>query len=109
MMVRYLPDMLDAPIPKLSSGNEVDVLQNLGNTRTLQTVRETKILVTLQRTNLVILKAILEDILNDKTSRLSESNLMPHSTQSFVDILHDLGWVSRPTEFEELLPNMARI
>ncbi len=58
---------------------------------------------------LVFFEAVLEDVLHHEAPRLAESDLMPHSPQSFVHIFHDLGGRVAPAEFEELLPHMASI
>lgn len=58
-------------------------------------------------TYLVFLKTVLEDVLYDQTTCLTQCDFMPHAAQSLVDITHDLGWGVAPTEFKELLPDMA--
>jgi hypothetical protein len=60
-------------------------------------------------TDLVFLKTVLKYILDDKTSSLAQSNLMPHAAKSFVHIFHDLRWRFGPSEFKELLPDMAGV
>ena len=42
------------------------------------------------RTNLVFFQAVLKDVLYNQAARLSERNFMPHATEGFIDVLHDL-------------------
>jgi hypothetical protein len=58
---------------------------------------------------LVFLETVFKHVLNNKTTSLTQCNLMPHAAKGFIDILHDLGRRLGPTEFEELLPDMAGI
>jgi hypothetical protein len=87
-----LADVLNAPVAELTMGDNVNTGKDLVDAGTL-----------------VILKAVLEDVLNDKTASLAESNLVPHATESLVDVLHDLGRSVTPAEFEQLLPDVAGI
>jgi hypothetical protein len=58
---------------------------------------------------LIFLQAVLEYILNHETASLTQGNFMPHTTQCFVDVFHDLRWGFCPSQLEELLPHMAGI
>lgn len=60
-------------------------------------------------TYFVFLEAVLENVLHDKTSSLAQSNLVPHTTQGIIDILHDLRRRVTPAQLKELLPDMASI
>ena len=60
-------------------------------------------------THLVFFEAVLEDILDNQTSGLAKGNLMPHTTESFIDIFHDLRRRVTPTELEQFLPHMASV
>lgn len=87
-----LAEMLDAPITKLAMSNEVNADDHFFDSRTL-----------------LFLNAVLEDVLNDQTASLTESNLVPHASKSFVDFEHDLRWLTGPAKLEQLLPDMACI
>ena len=56
---------------------------------------------------LLIFDTVLKDILNYQAPCFSKSNFMPHPSQSFVNFGHDLWGFATPTQFEELLPDMA--
>ena len=60
-------------------------------------------------TYLFFLDTIFEDILHNKTPSLAQSNLVPHSAKSLVDLDHDLGWLAAPAQLEQLLPDVASI
>lgn len=49
---------------------------------------------------LVLFKAVLEDVLYNKTSSLTQSHLMPHATKRLVDIAHDLRRRVAPAKLE---------
>lgn len=87
-----LADVLDAPVTELTVSDNIDAGKDLADARTL-----------------VFIDAVLEDVLNDKTASLTQSHLVPHSTQSLVDVLHDLRWRATPAKLEELLPDVAGI
>ena len=87
-----LADVLDAPVAELTVSDNVDAGENFIDARAL-----------------VILKAVLEDVLNDQTASLAESNLVPHAAESLIDVLHDLGWSVAPAELKELLPDVAGV
>jgi len=87
-----LADVLDAPVAELTVSDDINAGKNLVDTGTL-----------------VILEAVLEDVLNNKTASLAEGNLVPHAAESLIDILHDLGRGVAPAELEQLLPNVASI
>lgn len=87
-----LAEMLDAPVTELTMSNEINAGDHFFDCRTL-----------------LFLDAVLEDVLNDQTASLTESNLMPHALESFVDLEHDLRRFTRPAKLEQLLPDMACI
>ena len=58
---------------------------------------------------LIFLEAVLENVLHYQRARLTESNLMPHSTKSLIDILHDLRRGLTPAKFKQLLPDVTSI
>lgn len=87
-----LADMLDAPVAELAVRDDIDAGENLVDAGTL-----------------VVLKTVLEDVLDNKAASLAQSNLMPHAAQSLVDVLHDLRRRAAPTQFEQLLPNVASV
>ena len=68
-----LADVLDAPVAELAMRDNVDAVEDLVDAGTL-----------------VLLEAILEDVLNHQTAGLAKGHFVPHATQSFVDVLHDL-------------------
>jgi hypothetical protein len=51
-------------------------------------------------TYLLFFNTILEDVLNNKTAGLPESDFMPHASKSFVDFDHDLRGFTAPAQFE---------
>jgi len=87
-----LADVLDAPVAELAMSDDINAGKNLVDAGTL-----------------VILKAVLEDVLNDKTASLAEGDLVPHAVESLVDVLHDLGRSVGPAELEQLLPDVASV
>lgn len=58
---------------------------------------------------LVLFQTVLEDVLNDQTASLAQSDLMPHATEGFVDVTHDLWRRVAPAKLEQLLPHVASI
>jgi len=60
-------------------------------------------------TYLVFLKTILEDVLDDQATGLTQGDLVPHTTEGFVDVPHDLGRRVTPAQLKELLPDVAGI
>lgn len=49
---------------------------------------------------LVFFQTVLEDVLNDQTARLAQSDLMPHASERFVDITHNLRRRVTPSQLE---------
>src|SRR5690242_12678749 len=60
-------------------------------------------------TYLVFFEAVLKDVLNNQATCLTKCYFMPHTTKSFIDILHDLWWRLSPAKFEKLLPDMTSV
>ena len=87
-----LAEMLNAPIAELAMSDQVNVVDDLFDGRTL-----------------LLFNTVLENVLNDQAASLTESDLMPHATESFVDLEHDLRWLTTPAEFEQFLPDMTGI
>ena len=58
-------------------------------------------------TDLVLLKAVLKDILDNQAASLAERNFVPHALERLIDVSHDLRRRLRPSQLEQLLPNMA--
>jgi hypothetical protein len=85
-----LADVLDAPVAKLTVSDDIDASKNLIDARTL-----------------VLVKTVLEDVLDDETASLSQGDFVPHATKSLVDVLHDERRSSAPAQLEQLLPDMA--
>ena len=106
-----LANMLDAPVAELPVGNNVNVGEDLLDAGSLH--HDALVLhtssIAVQGTYLVFLEAVFEDVLDDQAARLAKGNLVPHATQSLVDILHDLRRGVGPAKLKELLPDMARI
>jgi hypothetical protein len=103
-----LTDMLDTPIAELPVSDDVDVGEHFLDAGALST----RLAVALKAergngTNLVIFKAILEDILDNQASRLTEGHFMPHALERLIHILHDLRGRLRPAELEQLLPDVT--
>ena len=103
-----LADVLDAPVAKLAMSNDVNACQNFFNARALEYCKLSPI-----RRNrsayLVLFETVLEDILNDQATSLAKSNLVPHATESLIDIFHDLRRGLSPTKLEKLLPDMTSV
>lgn len=100
--------MLDTPVTELPMGNQVNVLQHLGDAGSLlkSAIDEKKRNAPMY---LILFQAVLENVLNNETASFTKGHLMPHSSQRFVDILHNLGWGANPAKFEQLLPNMTGV
>lgn len=60
-------------------------------------------------TDLVFFQAVFKDILDNKTASFTQSNLMPHTAESIIDILHDLGRSLSPPQLEQFLPDVAGV
>src|SRR5947207_9110389 len=58
---------------------------------------------------LFVFHAVFENVLDYQAPRFSQGNLMPHTTQRFVDFQHNLRRLIAPAEFEEFLPDMAGV
>lgn len=56
--------MLDAPVPKLTTGNEIDILKHFSDARTLEAINHWTFHCD-EPTNLVAFQAVLEDVLHD--------------------------------------------
>lgn len=78
-----LAQMLNAPIAKLSVSNEINVGNDFLNGRSL-----------------LFFNTVFKDVLDDKAAGFTESDFVPHASQSVVDLGHDLWWLSAPSEFE---------
>jgi hypothetical protein len=87
-----LTEVLDAPVAELTMSDEVNVLDNFVNSGAL-----------------LFLNTVLEDVLDNQTASLAQSNLMPHSTKCLIDLEHDLRRLPTPAELEQLLPHMTSI
>ena len=87
-----LAEVLDAPVAELTVGDEIDVGDDLFNSRTL-----------------LFFDAVFEDVLNYQAASFAKSDLMPHTPQSLIDFEHDLRWLATPAKFEKLLPDMTSI
>jgi hypothetical protein len=104
-----LADVLDAPVPELPVSNDVDVGKDLFDAGPLSSVSPRTSRTGMGSACLVLLETVLEDVLDDQASGLTQGNLVPHTAESFIDILHDLGRGRRPSELEKFLPHMAGI
>lgn len=103
-----LADVLDAPVAKLAVSNNVNACQNFLNARALEHCK----LLPIGKNGsayLVLLETVLKDILNDQATSLTKSNLVPHTTESFIDIFHDLRRGLSPTKLEKLLPDVTSV
>lgn len=87
-----LADVLDTPIPKLTSCNNIDVGQHFIDTRPL-----------------VLFHAVFKNILDNEAARLTQGDLMPHPLEGFIDMLHDIWGRVAPVELKKLLPDMTGI
>ncbi len=106
-----LANVLDAPVAELAVGHDIDVGKDLLDARALgknhcqlQSPRSSE-----ESADLVFFKTVLENVLDNETARLTESDLVPHASESLVDILHDLGGRLSPPELKELLPDVAGV
>lgn len=87
-----LADVLDAPVAELAMRDHINAAKDLTDTGAL-----------------VLLQAVLEDVLDDKAAGLAKCHLMPHATESFVDVAHNLWWLVAPAQLEQLLPDVASV
>lgn len=101
-------DMLDAPVSKLPVSDNVDVGEYFLDARTLEDGLVLKFGRN-KKAYLVIFQAVLKDVLHDQTASLSQGHLVPHAPERIIDVLHNLRWRLCPTEFKELLPNVASV
>lgn len=58
---------------------------------------------------LFLFEAVFEDVLDDQTSSLSQSYLVPHAAERFIHPSHDLRGLAIPTQLKQFLPYMARV
>jgi hypothetical protein len=58
---------------------------------------------------LVFLETVLEYVLHNETASFAQSDFMPHATESFIDVAHDLRWRVAPAKLKQLLPDVASI
>ena len=72
-----LTQVLYAPITELAVSNEVNASDDFFDGGAL-----------------LFFDTVLKDILDDQAASLTKSNLMPHTTKSFVDLEHDLRWLT---------------
>lgn len=87
-----LADVLNAPITILATSDVVEIGQNFVDARAL-----------------VILITVLEDVLDDETTSLTDGYLRPLTNKCSIDSAHDHWWGTLPSELEELLPDVASI
>lgn len=59
--------------------------------------------------HLFFLHTILEYVLNNQATCLTQSHFMPHAAKGLIHFYHDLWRLAVPTELEQLLPDMACI
>ena len=106
-----LANVLDAPVAKLTMGDDIDARQNFVDTGTLLNDRlaGSHKLHAGPSTHLVLLKTILEDILDHQATRLAQSDFVPHAAESLVHVSHDLRRRVVPAELEQLLPNVTGV
>ena len=104
-----LADVLDAPVAELTMRDYVDAGKNLVDAGALGNMVSCLTTIGVMDTYLVLLKAILEDVLDNQAAGLAESDFVPHSSKSLVDITHDLWGRVAPAELKELLPDMTRV
>jgi hypothetical protein len=103
-----LADVLDAPVAKLAMSNDVNACQNFLNARALEYCKLSPIGRN-RSACLVLFETVLKDILNDQATSLAKSNLVPHTTESLIDIFHDLRRRLSPTKLEKLLPDVTSV
>jgi len=104
-----LADMLDTPIAELAVRNNIDAAKDFVDAGTLENIVINEAGHQNQETYLIFFQAVLENVLYNQTSGFTESHFMPHTTQSFVDILHDLRRRVTPAKLKQLLPDMASV
>jgi hypothetical protein len=85
-----LADMLNAPVPELTMSDDIDTSENFGDARTLLAHVSKDLQQTTLTTYLILFQAVFEDVLDDKTTSLTQSDLVPHASECFIDITHDL-------------------
>lgn len=102
-------DMLDTPVSKLAMCNDINIAQYFLDARSLSGCQYYDTDMAQGVTDLVFLEAVLKYVLNDEAACFTQSNLVPHTTECFIHIFHDLRWRLSPSEFEELLPNVTGI
>lgn len=102
-------DMLNAPIAELTMSHDIDACKYFLDTRALNTSSVVHLNSSDMKTYLVLLEAILENVLHDKTARFAQSNFMPHASQRIIDIFHDLGRRLSPSKLKEFLPDVTSV
>lgn len=102
-----LTQVLDTPITKLTMGDEINVGNDFFNGRTLSL--SVGVAMQVESAHLFLLHTVLEDVLDNKAASFAKRYFMPHTSQSLVHLDHDLRRLTSPTQFEELLPNVACI
>lgn len=100
--------VLDAPISELAVGDEVDIGNDFFDRRPLGDPLVRRDIRT-GSLYLFFLDAILEDVLHDQATGLTQGHLMPHTSKSLIDLGHDLRWFAVPAKLQQLLPDMTRI
>ena len=103
-----LTEVLNAPVAELTMGNEVNIRDDFLDGGTLELSARTTS-TQLHLTYFLLFHTVLEDVLNDKTTSLAKSNLVPHASKRLVDLDHNLRWLSRPSQLKQLLPDMTSI
>ena len=108
-----LTDVLNAPISKLTVGEEIDLCKNFLDSGPLKGVTcqhyQSISMAARKVRYFFVLDAVFEDVLDNETSGFAQSHLMPHAMESVVNLGHDLRRFTAPAKFEELLPHMAGI
>jgi hypothetical protein len=101
-------DVLDAPVAELAMGYDINTGEHLVDAGTLPTVSMfLKTVVALSY--LILLEAVLEDILHYQATCLAQRNLVPHPSESLIDVAHNLWWGVAPTKLEQLLPDVTSV
>ena len=59
--------------------------------------------------DLVLLKTVLKDVLNDQATSFAKGDIVPHPTKCLIDVLHDLRRRISPSQLEEFLPDVAGV
>ena len=89
-----LANVLNAPVAKLTMGNDINAVQDFVDARTLErtklvsrvNMREIYSCVAAEvrertiKTYFILLQTILEDILDDQATRFAQRNFVPHAT-----------------------------